>query len=104
MEPILLAAVNADVDALQQVLGEGVSPNAVTDGLVPLQYLRGRRHPRLRAHPPQRHRRDVYPEAAAAPAGDGSPRRRVRVPRGGLLSKYMCLWTTGVYIYTRSGD
>ena len=39
MEPILLAAVNADVDALQQVLGEGVSPNAVTDGLVPLQYL-----------------------------------------------------------------
>ena len=39
MEPILLAAVNADVDALRQVLGEGVSPNAVTDGLVPLQYL-----------------------------------------------------------------
>ena len=63
----------------------------------------GGRHQKVRARPPQRHRCGVYFEAAAAPAGDGPPRGRVRIPCGGLLRIVnMCLWTTGVY--TRSGD
>ena len=43
---------------------------------------------RIRAQPPQRPHRDLRPEVRPPPAGDGPPRRRVRVPHGGLLRKY----------------
>ena len=38
-EPIHLAANQADIDAVRRELGEGVSPNLLSDGLVPLHYL-----------------------------------------------------------------
>jgi ankyrin repeat protein len=38
-QPLHLAASQADIDAVRRELGEGVSPNVVSDGLVPLQYL-----------------------------------------------------------------
>jgi len=39
-EPIHLAANQADIDAVRRELGEGVSPNLLSDGLVPLHLTR----------------------------------------------------------------
>ena len=48
---------------------------------------RGGRLRPLRAQPPRRPRRNVRPAFLPPPAGDSPPRRRVRLPRGLLLSK-----------------
>ena len=48
---------------------------------------RGGRLRPLRAQPPRRPRRNVRPAFLPPPAGDSPPRRRVRLPRGLLLTK-----------------
>ena len=96
MEPIHTAATYGNADALGRELAKNVSPDLVcANGFVPLDYVvsgaigRGSNNrvaSKLRARPPQRHRRDLRPEILPPPpAGASPPRRRVRVPRGRLL-------------------
>ena len=110
-QPIHEAARRADRDALRRELENGVSANAFgycpgsIDG-TPLHYLcLGNDNAEARVEcvhmlieagadinasnvrPHRDLRSEVRPPKS--PAGDGPPRRRVRVPRGGLLRNYI---------------